>query len=222
MKKMAVLCLAAVLTAAAPAGASVTFDFQGAITGGTAGEGGTADQNVSNYMTGVYGSSVTATGAAAWNNDLAGADWLGKTGTDKWIRSYGDENHSKTPGTFQISFDVKPVISGSFDAYVFEATPDDDFVVSFYDAGYGNRYSPNGSALLGLASIDWGEGVSNWNFDSSEPISLLVFSNDGYHDIGIDNLAVESYVAPIPAPSAVILGALGSGLVGWFRKRRAL
>ena len=219
MKRLVLLCSAITLALVTSAGASFTFDFEAATVGGSPGAGGTADQYISNYMTGVYGSSVTATAGAAWTNDDAGADWAGKTGTDKWLRTYGAVGYSKTPGYLQISFDDRPVVSGSFDACVFEATAGADFTISLYGSGYGDRYSPNPAALIASADADWGVGqLTVTTLPTPEPVSLVVFSNEGYHDIAIDNLQVTA----IPAPGAVLLGSLGAGLVGYWRRRKTL
>jgi len=58
-------------------------------------------------------------------------------------------------------------------------------------------------------AIDWG----NFNILSA----TLTFTGADV-GTGIDNVAF----ATIPAPGAMILGALGTGLVGWFRRRKAL
>ncbi|MBN1508675.1 MAG: hypothetical protein JW955_17640 [Sedimentisphaerales bacterium] len=215
MKWLSVVAMLAVVT---PAYGAVTFDFEGATVGGVAPDYvASANQFVTDYMTAVYGSPVTATGAAAWTNDDAGDDWTGKTGTDKWLRTYGSA--SVTPGVFQISFDAVPVLAGSFEAYVFEATPGADFTVSFYTSGYGDRYNPNPAALLGTLPTDFGVGGMVISFVSPTPVALIVCSDEGWHDIGIDNLIATSVV---PAPGAILLGTIGVGLVGWFRRRRAL
>jgi hypothetical protein len=219
MKKFAVLCSAIIVTLVTSAGASVTFDFEAATVAGSPGAGGTADQYISSYMTGVYGSSVTATGGAAWTNDSAGADWAGKTGTDKWLRTYGAVGYSETPGYLQISFDDTPIASGSFDAYVFEATEGADFTISLYGSGYGDRYAPDSAALIATAAADAGVGpLTVWFGALPQAVSLIVLSNEGYHDVAIDNFTVTA----VPAPGAVLLGSLGVSLVGYLRKRKTL
>jgi len=217
--KRIILCSAIVFTLAASAGASVTFDFEAATVGGSPGATGTANQFISSYMTGVYGSSVTATGGAAWTNGDKGADWAGKTDTDKWLRTYGAVDYSETPGYMQISFDAVPIISGSFEAYVFEATQGADFTVSLYGAGYGDRYNPDAAALIATGTVDNGVGSLPVSFGPApEAISLIVVSNEGWHDVAIDNFQVTA----IPAPGALLLGGLGASLVGYLRRRKTL
>lgn len=212
MKKLVVAFAGLLLFAAgAQGGLSVMFDFEGATVGGVAPDYvASANQRVTDYMTSVYGSSVTATGAAAWTNNDVGANWAGKTGTDKWLRTYGSA--SVTPGYFQISFDTVPVVAGGFDGYVFEATGSVDFTWMAYDSGYGDRYNPNPAALISWASFDVAVGPVTVGFNSplARPISLMVFSNEGWHDIGVDNLLVTQ----VPVPGAVLLGLLGLGAAG--------
>jgi len=217
MKKLITICaVVSMVLAASPAQALVTFDFEGATTGGSSPPGyvASANQRVTDYMTGEYGSSVTATGAAAWENSM-GDDWLGKSDTDQWLRTYGSA--SVTPGFFQISFDAIPITGMSGDFYVFEATIGEDFVVKAYDSTYGDRYSPSG-ALVAEQSWNFGTGAGTFNLSFSSPVSLLVFSDSGWYDIAIDDLTVT----PIPAPGAILLGSIGVGLVGWLRRRRTL
>lgn len=216
MKKLiAFFVVAAMAVATGSAEGVVTFDFQGATVGGAAPDYvASANQRVTDYMTAVYGSSVTATGAAAWRNSESGDDWPGKTDTDRWLRTYGSK--SLTPGSFQISFDVVPIIGTTGDFYVFvEATQGDDFTVKAYDSTYGDRYNPNLSAKVGSYSYDGGIGADNFAMSFGSPVSLLVFSDSGWYDIAIDELQVS----PIPAPGAILLGSMGVGLVGWLRRR---
>jgi len=164
-------------------------------------------------MTGEYGSSVTATGAAAWKNaetDPLDVDWPGKTNDDQWLRTYGSQ--SVTPKAFQISFDTVPITGMSGDFHVFEATEGADFVVKAYDSSYGNRYAPNSSALVAEQSWDFGTGSGVFDIDFSSSVSLLVCSDDGWYDIAIDNLTVT----PIPEPATLLLLGLG----GLFLRRR--
>ncbi len=213
------LVLAVCLVGSAQAGPTL-FDFEAVTIGGTPNVGGTANQYVSNYMTGVYGSSVTATGAAAWRNaetapvDL---DWAGKTDTDKWLRSYGAVGYTQTPGKFQISFDAVPVAQANADFYVFVATAGDDFTVKAYDSTYGDRYNPSAGALVLEQSWDLGTGPDSFALNFASPVSLLVFSDSGYYDVAIDNLEVT----PVPAPGALLLGLFGVSLASAKLRKRA-
>ena len=200
------------IVGAAQADPSVTFDFEGATVGGAAPDYvASANQRVTDYMTGVYSSSVTATGAAAWRNSETSpldVDWPGKTDADKWLRTYGSQ--SVTPAAFQISFDVLPIVQASADFHVFKATTGDDFTVKAYDSTYGDRYAPNASALVDEQSWDFGTGSDSFAMSFGSPVSLVVCSDGGWYDIAIDNLEV----VPVPAPGAILLGILGLGAVG--------
>jgi hypothetical protein len=213
MKKYTFVLIAILaLAVAAQADLSVKFDFEGATVGGAGPDYvASANQRVTDYMTSVYGSSVTATGAAAWRNsetDPLDFDWPGKTDDDKWLRTYGSQ--SVTPGAFQISFDLVPIMQACADFYVFTPTTGDDFTVKAYDSTYGDRYAPNASALVDVQSWDFGTGSGSFAMSFGSPVSLLVCSDGGWYDIAIDNLTVT----PVPVPGAVMLGMLGLGVAG--------
>lgn len=223
MKKFIIICVVlGMFLTTAPAEATVTFDFEAATAGGDGDDKiASANQRVTSYMTSVYGSAVTATGGAVWSNDaLTGLDW---TGNDtQWLRSWGDASTpvggTKTAGAFQISFDVVPIVKISSDFYVFEDTEGADFTVKAYTSSYGDRYSPIASALVNQQSWDFGIGSDSFFMSFGSPVSLLVFSDSGWNDVAIDNLAVS----PIPAPGAILLGGIGIGLVGWLKRRRTI
>ncbi len=84
---------------------------------------------------------------------------------------------------------------------------------------------------------------STYSKEYSSAISNIWFGGEGVDGIGIDNLTMRTYVAPqlspiqypedefdegsqgpptVPAPGALLLGSLGTIMVGWLRKRHQL
>jgi hypothetical protein len=87
-------------------------------------------------------------------------------------------------------------------------------------AGIIQAYDPAGNPIGGSYS-NTGLGPQMINIAGLGPIGKVYFSsaNDPIGS-GIDDLRFGA--DPIPAPGALLLVGLGTGIVGWLRKRRAL
>lgn len=188
---------------------------------------------ISTYMTGVYGSPVTVSDATSDNDN-----WSGNT-------TIAIRTASSVGGDFEILFANTPIISllgaggtGSTVGYVYDATSGNDFSLKAYDSTYGDVENPNASAQVDIGyAVDygthwewiwwpfWGETVDDGDNSVvnipdlvfSRPVSLLVISDEGIKDVGIDNLQVT----PVPVPAALLLGLLGMGAAGLKLRRFA-
>ncbi len=222
MKKLIFMAVLSICMVGAAQAVPTTFNFNS-----LSDEGGSGP--ISTYMTGVYGSTVTVSDATSDNDS-----WSGNT-------TIAIRTSASVGGDFEILFGVQPISgllglggTGSTVGYVYDATSDDDFAIRAYDSTYGSVEDPIASALVASWSVDYGTW---WFWDLgddtvvrlpdlsfSRAVSLLVISDSGERDVGIDNLEVNPYVADgaIPAPGAILLGGIGVGLVGWLRRRRTL
>jgi hypothetical protein len=195
--------------------ANVTFDFAGTGThplspGGPGNPPASGATAIAAYMTEIYGASVTVGESVADKIKIDNKDALGP---DNWVKADGGgENNDWVSFSFSV-----PIISVSFDW----GYRDDDFK-AYAD---GNLFFSK-ICLLDNNGKQHGEDngtTGPYNFAS---VTTLKFTDGGNGWVGIDNLVVESYVAPtqpvIPAPGAILLGGIGVGLVGWLKRRRAL
>jgi hypothetical protein len=148
-------------------------------------------------------------------------DWaIGSSGFG--LGSNGSVSAADVPsGTAYIALD-DPATSGpmefTFASDVFSVgalvtAASGDITLSAFDS-LGN---PLGTASVASVYVtNWG---SNWlGFASGTGIRKVQFNGDF---LVLDDLTFDG-VSPIPAPGAVVLGLLGTGLVGWLRKRKTL
>jgi hypothetical protein len=189
-----------------PAGAAVQFTFDSLNSSSTSG-------TINAYMTNLYGSQVIVTGA-----EIGQGSWSGNSTPYLWTASGAD-------GNFEINFVSQPIskLYGTTMGYVFDTTDGADFSLRAYGSNFGSAQSPNSSALV--YSQSWNASNDGTVIDIpdvvfSGPVSLLVFSDDGKHDVGIDSLKVEtgSVTTSVPEPATILL--LGLGLFGFGACRR--
>jgi hypothetical protein len=104
------------------------------------------------------------------------------------------------------------------------------------DLATGNELSwitaSNGHSML-LPSSDWGfaftwygnpgDGVKRLWLDSNfDGITSFTLTSQNAYCFGMDNFYIDQPGPAIPAPGALVLGALGASLAGWLRRRRTL
>lgn len=89
-------------------------------------------------------------------------------------------------------------------------SPTNDTTAWFYDVHGAFIDSITADPVAGKMFLGW--------FDPAG-VSRVVFTNGAGDDYYIDNL---TFNGPIPAPSAILLGTIGTGLVRWMRRRKAL
>lgn len=154
---------------------------------------------IGDYMTDLYGSSVTVETARATTDADDASDRFIATSLQLFNR-----------GDFEILFDEMPIIGLQFEGYVLDATPGDDFTLTVF----------SDDALLLTVHVvarDNGEEVfqTEW-FSLSAAANRIVVSDTGRKDVGIDDLIVE----PVPEPVTVVLMLVGAGAV-YLRRRNS-
>jgi hypothetical protein len=213
--------------------AGTTFTFDDGLVPGQM-DGVLLNQHpVSDYLTAGYGCTISARGMSVnqglWQgNDSQYISTHGFTGRAFDIY-FGQTDYSLCQGNF-LSNPGAPINSVSFDWYVFNPTTGADFTFRAYDAD-GNfvkeavrELEDNSYWIFSDDLVDefhWfthgGGGSICFEFDT--PVYQIQFSDNGIHDVGIDNLILECAPAVVPSPGALVLCSIGLLGIGTVRKR---
>ena len=165
---------------------------------------------IGTYMTGLYGSAVTVAGHNGPVSETGLFTLLGGIG-DGYIESEYNRLRGGGEDSIVIKF-VNPITSVSFDWATYFDAFNADYSING-TTGFTNFFN---DGLGGLGEIVFLNGGHFATYTFSSPVLALAFHDDGYGEVGIDNLVVNS----VPEPATMLL--LGSGLVGLagFARRR--
>ncbi len=200
---------------------------------------GTSKSSLYLTPTQLFGRSVTV-------GELASIGWSTKDPADnnfEWYLSVYTEGTRK--GWYDSRFTLEGLYANNYSnpagAWTEWSTDPGTNQLTIYDATHGTHYGfYNGPTLADMTAgeLDWGAYPTSGSTDkvnyATQTVKYLVWETGsgwasqytGYLDaLSVELTSGESAVvdlemAPIPTPSAFILGALGLGAAGWMKKRR--
>jgi hypothetical protein len=185
---VAVLCAVAPQAVGSTRGvlSTVTFDFDTLAVP-------RFDFAISNYMTSVYGSSVSTDGARSLFDEEP--DVFIATSIQLLGR-----------GNFEVFFDDVPIVGAEFEGHVINATAGDDFSFSaFFDETLVHSFTRSeGTEVFDSGWLDFGG-----------PVNRLLIADSGIRDVGIDQLVVQ----PIPEPASGLALLVLAGAIGLCKRR---
>lgn len=199
MKKL--LCLCVVMAfAAAPVGAAVTFDDLASNTSGTPIADGYAGLNWDNFWV-VDGTAIPSSG---YYNGVVSPKNVA-------FNAYGDPAQ---------------ILGAPFDLGGLYMTAAWNTGLNVDIEGYlGSDLLYSRTVVVDTTAPTWVTlnylGVDRVRFVSYGGTDYDPYEGSGTH-FAIDNMSFEPVTGIIPAPAALLLGSLGTGLVGWLRRRKSL
>lgn len=198
MNRVAALSVVGSLTCSAVA--DITFNFDALSPGDK-------DAAISQYMTDLYGSSVTTEDAIAGKMGSAGI-YLWTVG-DLWGGYTGYD------GNFDIFFNEVPITGIRFNGMLIDGDVGADFVLRAYsDGSVVETYVwPDASAVFDSGPITF-----------STSIDQVKFSNEGIHSLLVDNLSVVQAEAEghLPVPAAAPLALVGLAMAAVALRRMGI
>lgn len=151
------------------------------------------DAAVSAYMTEVYGSPISTSGALS-SNDRSDVG----IGQQNFFIATSFQFYSR--GDFEILFQETPIVGAEFEAHIIDASFGDDFRFWAYA---GDKEVCFFSRNDGVEIFD-----SGW-LAFAQPVDRILISDSGRKDVGLDDLRVQV----VPAPPTGLLLLSGSLLL---------
>ena len=223
MKKWLVFACLCIVATGAMVSASVTINVSGTACPFFAGQ--TYGDLQSAAIDIVYGDDLAASGTLPPYIDVSGftgplcitaaGEWGHGPGLISGPDGYGGEDptHSEY-GQFGISFITDGQLNALVGVFLTDAAPTGSAPTSLV-YGVDDMTTPELQQAFVI-----GSGLTNVVIPTNAT-RLFLGLNNGYewsNNVG----SLEVTVCQVPAPGAILLGAMGTGLVGWLRRRRSL